>query len=143
MFKHILVCSDGSAHANRAAQVAAEIAAKFESRVSLISVRPARYIPATAGLEAAPIFVEEPVNTKLHEEAEHSTGSVLTYAGLKFESIREQGHSVDRIVETAERIKADLIVLGSRGLGGFARVLLGSVSDGVLHHAHCPVLIVR
>ncbi|AHY48029.1 Universal stress protein family [Rubrobacter radiotolerans] len=47
------------------------------------------------------------------------------------------------VVALAEEIGAGLIVLGSRGLGGMKRVLMGSVSDSVVRHAHCPVLVVR
>ena len=47
------------------------------------------------------------------------------------------------IVALAEELQADLIVIGSRGLGGVRRALMGSVSDSVVRHAHCPVLVVR
>jgi nucleotide-binding universal stress UspA family protein len=47
------------------------------------------------------------------------------------------------IVELAEEIGAGLIVMGSRGLGGIRRALMGSVSDSVVRHAHCPVMVVR
>jgi nucleotide-binding universal stress UspA family protein len=47
------------------------------------------------------------------------------------------------IVALAEELRADLIVMGSRGLGGLRRALMGSVSDSVVRHAHCPVLVVR
>jgi nucleotide-binding universal stress UspA family protein len=47
------------------------------------------------------------------------------------------------IVALAEELGADLIVMGSRGLGGVRRALMGSVSDSVVRHAHCPVLVVR
>ena len=47
------------------------------------------------------------------------------------------------IVALAEELQAGLIVIGSRGLGGVRRALMGSVSDSVLRHAHCPVLVVR
>lgn len=47
------------------------------------------------------------------------------------------------IVELAEEIGAGLIVMGSRGLGGIRRALMGSVSDSVVRHAHCAVLVVR
>jgi nucleotide-binding universal stress UspA family protein len=46
-------------------------------------------------------------------------------------------------VALAEELGADLIVMGSRGLGGVRRALMGSVSDSVVRHAHCPVLVVR
>jgi len=53
------------------------------------------------------------------------------------------GSPESRIVETAEQFKADLIILGSHGYNRWERLLLGSVSDSVLHHAPCSVLIVR
>ena len=47
------------------------------------------------------------------------------------------------ITGVAEEIGADLIVVGSRGLGGLKRALMGSVSESVVRHAHCPVLVMR
>jgi len=70
------------------------------------------------------------------------------------EKVREEGGTVTRthlrmgkaaaeIVELAEELGAGLVVVGSRGLGGIRRALMGSVSDSVVRHAHCPVLVVR
>ena len=53
------------------------------------------------------------------------------------------GDPAEEIVATAADFDADLVVVGARGLGGMARALLGSVSQKVLHHARCPVLIVK
>jgi nucleotide-binding universal stress UspA family protein len=52
-------------------------------------------------------------------------------------------YRAQQIVKVAEDIAAGLIVMGSRGLGGVRRALMGSVSDSVVRHAHCPVLVVR
>ena len=52
-------------------------------------------------------------------------------------------YRAQQIVQVAEDIEAGLIVMGSRGLGGVRRALMGSVSDSVVCHAHCPVLVVR
>ncbi|MCW3053599.1 MAG: hypothetical protein JWN14_2769, partial [Chthonomonadales bacterium] len=79
----------------------------------------------------------------LQSKVEKTTGAVLEAAHQHYKCRREIGHPIDRIVAVARDIQADLIVLGSRGLGGWKSYLLGSVSDGVLHHAHCPVLVVR
>ena len=64
-------------------------------------------------------------------------GSTVTQAHLRV------GRPDEQIVALAEEIGAGLIVMGSRGLGGIRRALMGSVSDAVFSHAHCPVLVVR
>ena len=63
--------------------------------------------------------------------------------GTVSQSYFRQGHPDREIVRLAEEIGAGLIVIGSRGLGGMRRALMGSVSDSVVRYAHCPVLVVR
>ncbi|MGJ7906771.1 universal stress protein [Actinopolyspora sp. H202] len=53
------------------------------------------------------------------------------------------GHPAKVVLDGARRVDADLLVVGSRGLGGFAAALLGSVAQYCVRHAHCPVLVVR
>ena len=147
MFSKILVCTDGSAKAISAAHVAAEIAGKFGSKVVVLSVFDPSMIPAaTVGIPGGPL--ETAVDSgryadEIETAIEHDTGKVFDRAGVPYTSRRELGHPVDRIVSAAHDENADLIVLGSRGIGGFERLVLGSVSEGVLRHAHCPVLAVR
>ena len=147
MFAKILVCSDGSAKAIEAATVAAQIACRFGSEIVLLSVYDPSVLPAaTMGIPGGALdttvdsgaFAEQ---TQLG--VEHETGKVFAEAGLNYKARHELGHPVDRIISAAHDEHADLIVLGSRGIGGFERLLLGSVSEGVLRHAHCPVLAVR
>ena len=59
------------------------------------------------------------------------------------EAYCRKGRVDQEIVELGEEIGAGLIVMGSRGLGGLRRALMGSVSDSVVRHAHCPVMVVR
>lgn len=146
MFKHILLASDGSDHALMAARVAAELARKFGSRLTLLSV----YTPPidTSILSPKDETVFEPETIlryaeEVQEAVERRTGSVLEELDVKYSARREVGHPVDGIVGVAARESVDLIVMGSRGLGGMQSFLLGSVSDRVLHHAHCPVLVVK
>jgi nucleotide-binding universal stress UspA family protein len=63
--------------------------------------------------------------------------------GVNAETILARGNAADKILETAERLNVDLIVVGSRGLRGLARFLLGSVSEKVARHSNKPVLIVK
>lgn len=146
MFQHILLASDGSDNALRAAEAAAEIAKKFHARLTLLTVfdPPIMAPPFLGGPEP---MIDAEVLTRQADEVqdavEKRTGEVLLKHGVTFDSRREVGHPVDHIVNLAEKEKTDLIVMGSRGLGGLQSFLLGSVSDRVLHHAHCPVLIVR
>ena len=146
MFKKILLCTDGSEHSIEAAGVAAEIAAKFGSDVIVINVlHPVPMVaPYVNAAEMSLDYQSIQEEAKSHQrETISTTIAELEKHGIKAESLESEGHSVSGIVESARDIDADLIVMGSRGMGGFQRFLLGSVSDGVLHHAECPVLIVR
>jgi nucleotide-binding universal stress UspA family protein len=146
MFEEILLCTDGSDPSQHAAQVAGELAQKFNSHVTVVSVfNPATVaIPFVHAPEAAPYTeVVLQMGDEFHKSAQEKAGTVLQSLGVAFESCAEYGHPVDTIVGLAETRKASLIVMGSRGYGAFKSLLLGSVSDGVLHHAHCPVLVVR
>ena len=70
-------------------------------------------------------------------EKSRSAGGAVAEAHLRV------GDAAAEIIDLAEDIEAGLIVMGSRGLGGIRRALMGSVSDSVVRHAHCPVMVVR
>ncbi len=149
MFDHILLCTDGSENALRAAAAAIDIAQKFHSHITLISVfnpAPALAIPVTGGPGLVPYVdagVIQEICDEFHMATEKAAVELLNNSNLKYQTKQGFGHPVDEIVSAAEAQDVNLIVLGSRGMGDFKRFLIGSISDGVLHHAHCPVLIIR
>ena len=71
------------------------------------------------------------------------TQSVFSSANVPMVAIQERGNAVASIINVAERENCDLIVLGNRGLNGLQALMFGSVSAGVLHHAHCSVLVLH
>ncbi len=146
MFKTILVCSDGSDSALKAARTAARIACESGSKLILLnvfddSISSLPYL----GVWELGIPKEDFVQyaSRVQQHAEARTAAVFAEANVPFLPLREIGNPVEIILSVAERRNADLIVMGSRGLGGFKSLTLGSVSDGVAHHASCPVLIER
>jgi nucleotide-binding universal stress UspA family protein len=146
MFSRILLCSDGSESAQSATTVAADIALRFCSDVTLLSVFNSVDVLAAFALapEAAPpLDVVTAIGDAAHDAVHRLSGGLLDSAHVPYSFRRELGHPVEAIVDTAESTATDLIVLGSRGLGTWNALLLGSVSEGVFHHARCPVLIVR
>lgn len=147
MFTRILICSDGSASTLRAARAGALIAQKFEADVLILNVyqpscTPSVYLTVPGGKRdmAGDLksYIEE-----LRCGIEKDTGRVLDEIGVRYTTLRESGHPVDRIAAVAKDEKVDLIVLGRHGMSRFHSLLLGSVVDGVMHHTLCPVLIVQ
>ncbi|HSK99362.1 MAG TPA: universal stress protein [Rubrobacteraceae bacterium] len=136
----ILLATDGSSDAELALGTAVDLANSTDSELHVVTVAPG--YPSYDVRN--PAVVEQ-----LREEAEKVLGEQakkVEQAGGKVAErhLRIAGrHRADQIVEVAEDIGAGLIVMGSRGLGGIRRALIGSVSDSVVRHAHCPVLIVR
>jgi len=139
MFKKILVPVDGSDSSVMAAKVAADISAKNGGSLTLMYiVRPIQW-----GLEEA-----ETPEPAVPKSAFESGQGILER--IKKESSAPEaiiivgyGNPAQAICTEAEKGKFDLIVMGSRGIGGLSGSLIGSVSQSVSHMAHCPVLLTR
>jgi nucleotide-binding universal stress UspA family protein len=145
----ILLATDGSREAQLAASTAADLANSTNSELHLVTVALGKPDPIyhiyEAGLryetyEQALEAVKGEAQKVLDEQVQkvQQAGGTVKEAHLRIGERRDQA-----IVHLAEELGAGLIVLGSRGLGGVRRALMGSVSDSVVRHAHCPVMVVR
>jgi nucleotide-binding universal stress UspA family protein len=146
-FRRILVPVDGSANSKKASEVAIGLAKKYGAKLTLfhVVVTPASMITAES---MAPFTNLNEYWAEAREEAEKFQSAIVAMArasGIEVETKIADNFSsaVQAIVEQSEKVEADLIVMGTRGMGGFKRMLLGSVSSGVVGHAHCSVLVVR
>jgi len=141
LFARILLATDGSPNSQQAAEVAAQVAKSFNSEVTVLCAIP------SISAKAAPL--EGEYYSRLINKADDNAdkaASVFKKAGVAV-SEREvpQGSAsvVETIVEYAAQEKTGLIAMGTRGLGGFKRAAMGSVSSGVSAHAPCATLVVR
>ena len=148
MFGKILVCSDVSEGALAAARMAAQIAKNFHSEVTLVHAYPPESVAVPTFVAGVWEFAVSPeVVAEYAAQAQSAlqahTGAIFDAAGVKYEAALEYGYPVEAITRLAKQRETDLIVMGSRGLSGLSEFLMGSVSESVLHHSHCSVLIVR
>jgi nucleotide-binding universal stress UspA family protein len=140
MFENILLAVDGSEHALHAAQVAANLANAMNSKTLRIVV----------AYDPIPPYLGEPnlqyaINARLNEAQEMLQKAARAVGNVTAEVHSEhlEGDAAEMIIESAKTHNSDVIVMGSRGLGRFTGLLLGSTSQKVVSHAPCPVLIVR
>ena len=138
MFHKILVCSDGSPRALDAARTGANLAQRLGLPLALLNVFTPRFM---AGVSLSGMG-DKPAE-RLHDAAVRAVAApVFEALGAIPQYLQGRGHPVATIIEVAQREQCDLIVLGARGQSGLETFLLGSVSEGVLRHASCSVLIV-
>ena len=141
----ILLATDGSEEATLAARTAIDIADKTGSELHIILVGLSVSYVGMGPLEIADI--PGPAQEELNQEAQRLLNAQARWieanGGTVAETHLRIGKPDEEIVSQAEELGAGLIVIGSRGLGGIRRALMGSVSDSVVRHAHCPVLVVR
>jgi nucleotide-binding universal stress UspA family protein len=141
----ILLATDGSKEARLAAEAAAELSKDTGSEVHIAYV-----LPSPRELRGHHLYSSEVMRSVL-EQAEGEASSLLeeqakqigASGGKVAETHLETGEPDKEIVRLSEELGVGTIVIGSRGLGGLRRALMGSVSESVVRHAHCPVLIVR
>lgn len=140
----ILLATDGSEEAELAALRAVDIAEKTDSELHVVHVGGVpiflKSYPGTLGYERR---LYEQIEEVSRELLRKQTWRVKALGGTVAGAHLRMGEVDLEIVALAEELQAGLIVIGSRGLGGVSRALMGSVSDSVVRHAHCPVLVVR
>ncbi|HSK99808.1 MAG TPA: universal stress protein [Rubrobacteraceae bacterium] len=140
----ILLATDGSEEAQLALDTATDLAQKTDSELHIVHVWPvvrlysnvdSALVGSVEGHKESRQAAQELLDEQVHE-AEKAGAKV---AG----SHVEEGDPDREIVRLAEELGVGLIMVGSRGVGGIRRALMGSVSDSVVRHAHCPVMVVR
>ncbi len=152
VFKRILVAVDGSESSFRAARVAARLAKRNEADLLVVSViqTPAHPFMPTQTLTSPGMNIDGlegyyKYATRDAQEWIDKTVSIATPLGVKVrEKVLKGASSVVRsLTDYAASQAVDLLVVGRKGSGGFKRLLLGSVSSGVVNHAASSVLVVR
>lgn len=145
MFGRIVVGTDGSDTAKQAVSQAADLAKQVGASLDVVSAyEPVSSTRLREEMKEAPADVAhaisptEDVDATLAEAAES-----VKALGVEVTTHSRQGDPSDAILDVAEEQKADLIIVGNKGMTGAKRFLLGSVPNKVSHHAPCSVLIVR
>lgn len=140
MRQNIIVPFDGSNSAQAALEVAIEMAEKYKEKVILLNVQPSLTTPNTKKLFSSSDIRE--YQEILYEEAITPGLRILEAAGIEFEALLAIGIAKNVICQEAADRDIRCIVMGSRGHSAFVGSVLGSVSQGVIHLADCPVMIV-
>lgn len=137
--KRILVAHDGSKFSDKALKKAIDIASKFDSTVTVITVAPELYLTDLLEVD------RKRIHETLIREAETVMRNVKKRAkGAKpVKTVIKRGNPAEEIIDTAKKMKADLIITGSYGRHGAQKFLLGSVSSKIVDHAECSVLVVK
>jgi nucleotide-binding universal stress UspA family protein len=139
----ILLATDGSEEAQLASTTAADLAEKTNSELHVLTVGPDYPLYELPEHPAEFEDVLRANRRRAKDVLEQQAKRIEESGGTVKETHLLEGRADEEIVELAEEIGAGLIVMGSRGHGRLRRTLLGSVSDAVVRHAHCPVTIVR
>ena len=141
MFQKIILATDGSENAHRAALASIDLAKGL-----LLSSIIITHIATNPPDQSRMVKAQFDVHNLLEEDAKKAmtrTIDALTQAGIDYHLKVAIGDPSTEVVEIAKKEQADLIILGTRGLGAIKGVLMGSVSQKIIQAASCPVMIVK
>ena len=133
----ILLATDGSGDAAHPTEAAVDIARRSDAELHVIHVWHDVHTPHQHA------FVKRELQKQGREILDAELKRIEELGGTVSRSHLREGRTIDAVAKTADELEADLLVVGSRGHGGLRRMLLGSNSDGIVHLAHRPVLVVR
>jgi nucleotide-binding universal stress UspA family protein len=147
----ILLATDGSEDAAFAARTAVNLANKTGSELHVVYVEEVPRRLSTSESTSLEGMIDPEFEEQMRQHAQAAASQLLEE---QVQKIKEAGGEIAQahprfgrahaeIVHLAEELDAGIVVVGSRGEGGVRRALLGSVSDSVVRHAHCPVMVVR
>ncbi len=141
MYRRILIPTDGSEVAEKAAGHGVELAKALGSEVYalyVIDISAFTGIPAEAAWESMRFLLEEE-----GKKALNAVKKLCEEHGVKYELLMKEGRPAEEIVSAAEEVGAELIVMGTSGRTGLDRFLLGSVAEKVVRISSCPVMVVH
>lgn len=134
----ILLATDGSPASEPASEQAIDLATQVQARLLVVSVLSTASRPSEAPADLAVADSRDSLTTKAQGIVQRAKA-----AGADATFLVWEGNPGEAIVAAADAENADLIVVGSHGRSGVSRFLIGSVSDFVVRHAHCPVMVIR
>lgn len=142
--KKIVVAVDSSKMSAHVLEKARLVGEKFDAKVLILTVvKRLNLVYYHVGADAA--LTEQMDNEMVQSGQEILLQAKKVFEGYSggYETLLAYGEPAEEILVLAEREKPDLLIMGNRGLGGFGRVMLGSVSTKVLHHIRCDMMIVK
>jgi len=145
MYQEIIVPLDGSELAEKAIPYAAELARKFGSRITLLSIIEPVVVYSQPGVVGPVVSVAVEVDQEIITMGNYLARieEFLQAEGINTRKVVRQGDAATQICDYAKEINADLIVMSTHGRSGFRRWVYGSVADKVLRGAEVPVLLIR
>jgi nucleotide-binding universal stress UspA family protein len=140
--KTILAAVDFSEVTNRIMTSTSELARAFDAKVYIIHIAPPdpTFVTYEPGPQSERDFHAKELRQE-HRDLQQLAASLIQQ-GLKADSLLVQGPSTVTILDEAIRLEADLIIIGSHGHGKLYELLVGSVTEGVIQNAECPVMVI-
>ena len=141
MFANVLVPVDGSDNSYRALEAALLLSEKLGSKITVVNVM--EQVPITH-IESEKLLSELlQAYKKENQEILSKCLKIATEKGLSIKTLLLQGNPASVILDYSKEEKFDLVIMGSRGMGKFKRLILGSVSSKIVHHSPCAILLIR
>lgn len=142
-FDYILFPTDGSEQSKKALESLVELAKKFNSKIFVLNTYEVP-VPITNYELSSDLYLSvEGVLSRNSKDILEEVKVVLEKNGINAQYISLTGDSGSIIMERAEKLEVSMILMGSRGLGAIKSVLMGSVSNYILHHSKWPVMIIH
>ncbi len=139
----LVVAVDGSEHSLHAVQWAIRMARGMSSEVvAVFAVRPPTYFDTGYSAPIIPVEYDQGWREAIKKEFEEEWCKPLREAGVGYRAVMRDGRPASVVNEVAEEVDADVVLVGRRGRGGVAELLLGSVSHEVVLQSRRPVLVV-